>query len=45
MLNANARMQIDVMFAALLNIILMSLILYFCVDKLLRFVIPWHNEK
>lgn len=45
MLNANARMQIDVMFAALLNIILMSLILYFCVDKLLHYAIPWQNEK
>lgn len=45
MLNANARMQIDLMFAALFNIILMSLILYFIVDKLLRFAISWQSEK
>lgn len=45
MLNANARMQIDVMFAALMNIILMSLILYFCVDYLLKKFISWQVEK
>jgi putative hydroxymethylpyrimidine transport system permease protein len=45
MLNANARMQIDVMFAALVNIILLSLILYFCVDKLLKKLIFWQVEK
>lgn len=45
MLNANARMQIDVMFAALMNIILMSLILYFCVDYLLKKVISWQVEN
>lgn len=45
MLNANARMQIDVMFAALINIILLSLILYFCVDKLLKKLISWQVEK
>lgn len=36
MLNANARMQIDLMFAALFTIILFSLLLYFVTDKLLR---------
>ncbi len=45
MLNANARMQIDVMFAALVNIILMSLILYFCVDAGLKKIISWQVEK
>lgn len=45
MLNANARMQIDMMFAALINIILLSLILYFCVDKLLKKLISWQVEK
>jgi putative hydroxymethylpyrimidine transport system permease protein len=41
MLNANARLQIDMMFAALLVIILLSLALYFCVDKLLRLFVTW----
>lgn len=41
MLNANARMQIDMMFAALLVIIALSLLLYFCVDKLLRLLVTW----
>lgn len=45
MLNANARMEISMMFAALLTIILMSLLLYFSVDKLLRLAIPWQAEK
>ncbi len=45
MLNANARMQIDMMFAALINIILLSLILYFCVDKILKKLISWQVEK
>lgn len=41
MLNANARMQIDLMFAALLTIIIFSLILYFLIDKSLRRIIFW----
>jgi len=41
MLNANARLQIDVMFAALLIVILLALILYFSVDRLLRWMIWW----
>ena len=45
MLNANARMQIDLMFAALFAIIIFSLLLYFIVDKLLRAAIPWQIEK
>lgn len=44
MLNANARMQIDLMFAALFTIVLFSLLLYFTVDKLLRVAIPWQVE-
>lgn len=43
MLNANARMQIDLMFAALFVIITFSLILYFFVDKLLCIAIPWQK--
>lgn len=45
MLNANARMEISMMFAALLTIVLLSLLLYFSVDKLLRLAIPWQVEK
>jgi putative hydroxymethylpyrimidine transport system permease protein len=41
MLNANARMQIDMMFAALIVIIALSLILYFCIDTMLRSLITW----
>ena len=41
MLQANARMQIDLMFAALFLLLLMALCLYFVVDKLLRKALPW----
>ncbi len=45
MLNSNERMQIDLMFASLITIILFSLILYFCVNRLLRTFIPWQVEQ
>ncbi len=41
MLNANARMQIDLMFAVLLTLVLFTLILYFTVDSLLKKFIFW----
>jgi putative hydroxymethylpyrimidine transport system permease protein len=41
LLNSNARMQIDLMFACLICIILLALTLYFSVDALLRFLIDW----
>jgi putative hydroxymethylpyrimidine transport system permease protein len=41
MLNANARLQIDMMFAALIVIIIMTLALYISVDKLLHQLIWW----
>jgi putative hydroxymethylpyrimidine transport system permease protein len=44
MLNANARMQIDVMFAALVFLILWSLLLYFSVDFLLKKYVNWQKE-
>lgn len=44
MLNANARMQIDIMFAALFILILWSLLLYFTVDFLLKKYINWQRE-
>lgn len=43
MLNANARMQIDLMFAALFVIVVFSLVLYFSVDKLLKYLIYWEK--
>jgi putative hydroxymethylpyrimidine transport system permease protein len=44
MLNANARMQIDFMFATLLIVTLFALALYFGVDYSLKILIPWHTE-
>lgn len=41
MLTANARMQIDMMFASLIVIIALALLLYFCVDKLLSKLLWW----
>lgn len=43
MMNANARMQIDMMFASLIVIMILALLLYACVDKALRFWISWEN--
>lgn len=44
MLNANARMQIDMMFAALMVIIILALALYYCVDAILRLLITWQQS-
>lgn len=44
MLNADARLQIDVMFAALSIIIIISLLLYFCTDRLLKRLVYWQEE-
>jgi putative hydroxymethylpyrimidine transport system permease protein len=41
MLNANARMQIDLVFAVLLTIMIFSLGLYFLTDKILSRTIRW----
>ena len=41
MLHANARMQIDVMFAALLTLAVLAVALYFAVDVALRRALPW----
>jgi putative hydroxymethylpyrimidine transport system permease protein len=45
MLNANARLQIDTMFAALFILIVFSLALYFVVDRLLKWAIFWQKEQ
>ncbi|MDF2094768.1 ABC transporter permease [Aquibaculum arenosum] len=45
MLNANARMQTDLMFAALLVLTAMALLLYYAVDFLGRRLLPWLPES
>ncbi len=45
MLHANARMQIDLLFAALVLLCCVSLLLYTLVDKLLNRLIYWEKEK
>lgn len=44
MLQANARMIIDEMFAALFILAVLSIALYFITDKLLKTAIPWENK-
>lgn len=41
MLSANARMQIDLLFAALITLMIFALLLYFITDKILRMTINW----
>jgi len=41
MLHANARLQIDVMFAALIVLMAMAMALYLLVDRLLVHLMPW----
>ena len=41
MLHANARMQIDLMFAALFTLALFALVLYGAVDRLMRRLVYW----
>ncbi len=44
MLHANARLKVDLMFAALAVLAAMGLVLYFAVDALARWAIPWQAE-
>jgi putative hydroxymethylpyrimidine transport system permease protein len=44
-LNANSRMQIDLMFASLFVLIILTLAFYFIVDSLMKLVISWDNEQ
>ena len=44
MLHANARLQIEVMFAALIVLMAMALVLYVLVDRLLVRLMPWAPE-
>ena len=43
MLHANARMQTDLMFAALALLAAMALVLYFSVDRLLTRLVYWQG--
>jgi putative hydroxymethylpyrimidine transport system permease protein len=45
MLHANARLQIDVMFAALFVLAAFAVLLYFAVDRALRLALPWQSEQ
>lgn len=45
MLHANARMQVDLMFAALFTLAVSAVVLYFALDALLRRAIPWQHES
>jgi len=45
MLHANARMQIDVMFAALFALAAMAVSLYYGIDWALRKALPWQPES
>jgi len=45
MLHANARMQIDIMFAALAVLAIVALFLYFTVDKTMTKIVFWQVEE
>ena len=45
MMHANARMQIDLMFAALLTLAVIALALYAAVDRALRCCLPWQPDS
>jgi putative hydroxymethylpyrimidine transport system permease protein len=45
MLHANARMQVDLMFAALAMLSLTALLVYFSVDYLLDKIIYWEPAE
>jgi putative hydroxymethylpyrimidine transport system permease protein len=45
MLHANARMQIDIMFAALAVLAIVALTLYFSVDRVMTRIVYWQEEE
>jgi len=45
MLQANARMQVDLMFAALFILALIALALFYAVDAAARALIPWQDDS
>ena len=44
MLHANARMQIDLMFAALLTLAVFAVAIYFIIDHVLRRALHWQPD-
>ncbi|REC96190.1 ABC transporter permease [Kushneria indalinina] len=44
MLQANGRMQTDLMFAALIMLLVITITLYFTVDRLCRLAMPWQPD-
>ena len=44
MLHANARLQIDVMFAALFILAVMAVLIYFSMDAVLRRLVSWQAD-
>lgn len=44
MLHANARLQVDLMFAALFTLAIIGVALYFAVDAVLRRLLPWQPD-
>ena len=44
MLHANARLQVDLMFAALFVLALLAVTLYFAMDRLLRRAVAWQSD-
>jgi putative hydroxymethylpyrimidine transport system permease protein len=45
MLHANSRMQIDLLFAALLTLATLAVGLYFTVDAGLKWLLPWYSPN
>ena len=45
MLQANARVQIDLMFAALFVIAIVAVILYYTVDNFVKLLAPWQKDN
>ena len=45
MLHANARLQVDLMFAALFVLAVFAVLLYVTVDRLLRRALPWQADQ
>lgn len=44
-LNANSRMQIDLMFAAMFVLVALTLIFYFTIDMLIKNIVTWETEQ
>lgn len=45
MLHANGRMQIDLMFAALLALAIFAVLLWLAIDRMLRWAMPWQPDS